>query len=515
MKLSMIMKKIKENLLFIITIICAITVHFFMLDKIPGGWNVDEAGTAYDAWCIANYGVDRYRYSYPVYFVNFGGGQSAMYTYMTAVLIKLFGLSHYIVRIPSAIMSLMVLFGGIGFLRIVGADRNTKLTWGILYTILPYFVMAGRLGLDCNLMLGTTTIFMMCLAYALKDGKLRYFFLSGIACGIVLYTYVLSYLAMILFLGLLFILLVYTRKLTLKQVLSFCIPHAVIAAPLIFVQLINIMDKETITIWKFTFVKLNYRISELSFPKLSRLPSVFKAIFMYDWLGFSTNSKYYTLYWISIPFFAIGFVKGVILFAKNVRRRNFDACDIILIWFIAEVIVGTMIGGAGPTAYKLNGIFFSVLFYIVKGIIIILNVVRHKKIATMAIVLVYALFSASFFKYYFTYEKDMRHRFMSDTYAEVVEFIESNSYLDNKRVYVGITEQSYIYYLLSSMPSPYDITIDGSCIGRYEFGLPDNPQYDACYLLFKPDWQYREKLYPLGLSIKEYDNGKVLMYPKN
>ena len=90
---------------------------FLCIDKIPMAWHPDEAGSAYDAWCIANYGVDRYRMSYPVLFTNFGGGgQSALYTYMASFFVKIFGMSLYVFRIPAAIMSLAVMFSGIGVL---------------------------------------------------------------------------------------------------------------------------------------------------------------------------------------------------------------------------------------------------------------------------------------------------------------------------------------------------------------------------------------------------------------
>lgn len=83
------LEKIKKNIIMYIACICAIFLHFYVLDKIPMAWHPDEAGSAYDAWCIANYGVDRYRMSYPVLFTNFGGGgQSALYTYMASFLLK-------------------------------------------------------------------------------------------------------------------------------------------------------------------------------------------------------------------------------------------------------------------------------------------------------------------------------------------------------------------------------------------------------------------------------------------
>ena len=42
----------------------------------------DEMGCGYDAYCLLHYGTDRYGYSWPVYFINYGGGQNALYTYV-------------------------------------------------------------------------------------------------------------------------------------------------------------------------------------------------------------------------------------------------------------------------------------------------------------------------------------------------------------------------------------------------------------------------------------------------
>ena len=52
------LEKIKKNIILYIACICAVFLHFYALDKIPMAWHPDEAGSDYDAWCIANYGVD-------------------------------------------------------------------------------------------------------------------------------------------------------------------------------------------------------------------------------------------------------------------------------------------------------------------------------------------------------------------------------------------------------------------------------------------------------------------------
>ena len=514
---------IKDNIILIVVSICAVGLHFLLLDKIPRGWHVDEAGMAYDAWCIANYGVDRYRYSYPVYLVNFGGGQSAMYAYMVAVLIKIFGFSHYLVRIPSAIISLMVLFCGIGFLRIIGCDKKAQIIWAFLYTILPYFFMAGRIGLDCNLMLGTVAVFMMCMALALKNNKLRYYVLAGLSCGIVLYTYAISYLVMIIFLGLLFLLLLYFRKLTFKRIACFCIPLTVLAMPLVIVQVINILNLETLTIWKFTFVRLpGYRSAEIGIPRINHLIEVLKSVFLYDWLGYNTNSKYLTLYCISIPLFIIGFVNGLVVLVKSIKSRKFDICNIILLWFTAEIIMGIMLGGDGTNANKMNGIFFSVLYYIVKGILVLYNLAGNriviKRTVLCNISAVYLICAGSFFYYYYNVEKNKTQLFMCNTFSDAVEFIESNTALSDKDIYVGNAIETYIYYLISTLQSPYEYSIDSEGrinIDKYRFYLPDQPVYDACYIILESSSNYIENLYPLGLQVMEMQDGSFVAYPSD
>ena len=95
--------------IFLAVLIIAILVRVIWVCSIPSGMHEDEAGLAYDAYCIANYGVDRYLNHLPVYFTNFGGGQSALYVYLTAFLIKIFGLNLFVVRLPSIIFSVLAI----------------------------------------------------------------------------------------------------------------------------------------------------------------------------------------------------------------------------------------------------------------------------------------------------------------------------------------------------------------------------------------------------------------------
>lgn len=93
-----------DKLILIVFIILVIISRIYKFGELPRAVSVDEAGMAYDSYCIANYGVDRYLNSYPLYLINFGGGQSSLYAYLTVGLVKLFGLSNITYRLPSLII---------------------------------------------------------------------------------------------------------------------------------------------------------------------------------------------------------------------------------------------------------------------------------------------------------------------------------------------------------------------------------------------------------------------------
>ncbi|HOO28649.1 MAG TPA: hypothetical protein PLU43_09300, partial [Lachnospiraceae bacterium] len=44
-----------------------ILIHIFKLDQIPYGYHIDEAGAAYDSYCLSYFGIDRYLNEFPVY----------------------------------------------------------------------------------------------------------------------------------------------------------------------------------------------------------------------------------------------------------------------------------------------------------------------------------------------------------------------------------------------------------------------------------------------------------------
>ena len=117
----------------------------------PFGINLDEAIAGYDAWCLANYGVDQHLYSYPVYLKSWGSGQSALYAYLSAPLIKLFGLSLPMHRLPMAIISSVALFCFYFALKKANIKGLFVFLCILFLAFNPWHFTASRWALDCNL----------------------------------------------------------------------------------------------------------------------------------------------------------------------------------------------------------------------------------------------------------------------------------------------------------------------------------------------------------------------------
>ena len=107
-------KKQKVYISFFGLLAFILFLRLFSLATTPLSMHIDDAGLGLNAWSIANFGSDRYGNFLPVCPINFYGEQSAFYTYFCALLVKLFGLNIYTLRLPGVIMGVVaVIFGSL------------------------------------------------------------------------------------------------------------------------------------------------------------------------------------------------------------------------------------------------------------------------------------------------------------------------------------------------------------------------------------------------------------------
>lgn len=80
--------------------------RFYKLDSLPPSITWDEAAVGYNAWTIANWGMDEWGKILPAYFKSFLDFKSPVHIYVTALFVKIFGLSDFSIRLPAALLGL-------------------------------------------------------------------------------------------------------------------------------------------------------------------------------------------------------------------------------------------------------------------------------------------------------------------------------------------------------------------------------------------------------------------------
>lgn len=443
--------------LFLLTIFTSL----YKLGNIPYGMHVDEAGMAYDAYSIAKYGVDRYLNNYPIYLINYGGGQSAMYAYVATFFIKIFGLNIVSIRLPSVVFRLLIFIFGIFIIK--NEKNNLKsIIFIFLLTIVPFFIMQSRFGLDCNLLIGFLTISIYIFIKAIEKNSTIVLVVSGFLFGLSLYTYALSYIIIPILLFFICTYLIYIKRITLKKLIAFGLPIFILALPLILMIIINngYMNeiKGIITIPKLK----QYRGNEISIENVLKNIYIIPSILSFDsnrifgnLLAYNSTSYFGTIYYCTIPFVIYGLIHSCKKAYKSIKNKKFDINIVFIYWFFSVLICQLLI--FQPNINKANAIFLPIIYYATIGIY---ETIKKLKILIIPIFLILLINFSLFYNYYlFEYNNEIKEiHFFATHFIDALEYSKN---LGKEKVYIqkDLTSQEYIYILLNNNISPYKYNV--------------------------------------------------------
>ena len=490
-KFNILLSFAKKNwhyIAFIILLILAIFTRTYKISSLLNGLHVDEAGMSYDAFCIANYGVDRYLNNFSLYMINFGGGQSALYTYLAAIMVKFMGLSVLSIRLPGIILSLIAIVTGFILIKKTHGIKS-GLFFMFLMIICPWHVMQSRFGLDCNLL---SSMIMFSITALVISKKWWHYLIAGILFGLSLYTYVLSYIIIPIFLFLSLVYMLYLKKIKFRNIIILGIPIAVLSVPLILMLLINMGYLEQIN-WIVTIPKLfSFRVEELGFNNIWYNLSLFKDIITSGGFIYNSIPQFGTIYLFAVPLAICGIILGIIETINSIRNKKFNITSIMLFLFIANVVIMAL---TSVNVNKLNSIYISLLYFV---FIMLKKIYYSFKTGFWIIFIMYIVMAFSFFNYYY-------NQYSIDN--PIIDLVNNDAILaaqrvqeidENKNVYMHLnTHEPWIYVLYATQMSPYefnetkveDLIDDWNnkfYFGRYRFDLPENVVNNSIYVI-EPD----------------------------
>lgn len=529
-----------ERILFVLwaaAFALAIFVRVFNITGDPLGLNIDEAAMGYDAWCLAHYGVDRYTIQMPVYLMNFGGGQSTLLAYMVAILCKICGgqINTLIIRIPGMVLNITGFFFGVYLLR-EAFGKYWALIGAYLLAVMPYFVMQGRFGLDCNLCVNMVTIAVGLTVIASKKEKLGWYIFAGIIWGLAYYSYAIGYIPNTVIVICVIAGLFYRDRSRLKKLIAMLVPIVLLGLPLAMMVFINTFDYPSFKLGFFTITRIpQYRSGDLSFDLMniaSNVGYVLQCILLADQFSYNSFVQHYVLYDISIPFVIIGFFAYVYNCFKEWGQKNVNWKQVWIIVFVIWFVMGCLIGnGTRPNVNRLNGIFFAQFFMLIYGLKWTYEFVRGldlkksrvlaARIVMLVVMMIYLVRSASFFNYYFRHYP-IEHFPQAYFYGTFDDLLSDDGKIvgqteskngEEKKIYVDVEGGYYVFFFLSTLPNPFDtmIGIRGyDVVDNYYLGISGEISEDAGYLVFKSNTDKVDWLKSSGLETKS--EGKYFMY---
>lgn len=497
---SMLIKHYQNKDIQLFLIVMLFAFAFFMrlygLDSLPAGLNQDEATIGYDAWSIANYGIDRNQSTLPVYPIGMGAGNGTFYTYFAAPFIRLFGLSVFTYRLPNA---LLACFACYCFFCIAKRTRGTNFAILSLaiYAVSPVLITNARFAVDYTTQISLITVAVYLFIETIERKKTWLFALTGILLAWFTGSYGGMIIIIPLFFGFSCLYAIITKSISRKHLFILCGSYVVFSIPLACVLLVNYFDVTPFKLFGiFSVDKFSTNYASGKFHTLDS--SFFKEVFssIKDYFNLTIRQKdaapidaylpkYGLTYYFTIPLI----IPGAILVFKNLRRiEEYKHETIIVISWLSTTILALF---AQTTLQRLLTLFPVYIYFIALAIRFLY---RRAYVILPIFVIIFAVNTVSFTNYYFTQYKQDMGSFFFYSLGEALDFATEQT---DEKIYVTRTDTRVPEYVVlfyeQVPPETFASTVEYvdpnqpfrniKSVSRFAFGIPEIIDTDAVYII--------------------------------
>lgn len=420
------------NIMLLFAFILHIGVFIYFMVKKP--IHIDEAMTVLNANSLAKSGTDILGEKLPIYFDTWlHGGQSPFATYIVAVMIKLFGYSLFVTRVPMFIFSMLGLVAFYKFLKEVIPENETLINIAFcLSCISPWHLYSSAFTLDCNFLPHIAMFGMYFLAKGINSKKSKYFVFSMLFFGLGFYCYILSAIIIPVLLAVLFLILLIKKKVSFKNTIISVITIFIVAIPFILQGLVQFGIIENLNFLGFSISKMPYysRGSELKLNNiLENLGEGIISLLFTDIYSF--NAKGVNSFNFANSFGSVALLAGVItLILNKIRKRN----DFGI--FLKAVIISTLVSSATVCSltfyttvlyrYNIyNYIFIIISAYGIYSVSKLFKKPRFKEVTSL-LVATSLIITTYCFAYYYKNDVINTNTFYTSSIEECLDYNKSN-----------------------------------------------------------------------------------------
>lgn len=420
----------KIMLLFAFVLHIGVFIYFMVKKPI----NIDEAMTVLNANSLAKSGTDILGEKLPIYFDTWlHGGQSPFATYLVAIMIKLFGYSLFVTRVPMFVFSMLGLVAFYKFLKEVIPENETLINIAFcLACISPWHLYSSAFTLDCNFLPHIAMFGMYFLAKGINSTKSKYFVFSMLFFGLGFYCYILSAIIIPVLLTVLFLILLIKKKVSFKNTIISVITIFIVAIPFILQGLVQFGIIENLNFLGFSISKMPYysRGSELKLNSIfENLGEGIISLLFTDIYSF--NAKGVNSFNFANSFGSVALLAGVItLILNKIRKRN----DFGI--FLKAVIISTLVSSAtvcsltfyATALYRYNiynYIFIIISAYGIYSVSKLFKKPRFKEVTSL-LVATSLIITTYCFAYYYKNDVINTNTFYTSSIEECLNYNKSN-----------------------------------------------------------------------------------------
>lgn len=179
-------------ILFGLILIVAFVLRLYRLNTIPSGLYQDETAIGYNAYSILMTGRDEHGVKFPLYFKSFGDYKLPVYIYTTVLPIKLFGLTPFAVRLPSAVFGFLTIPVVYLLVHQLSKNRTLALITMTLVALNPWHIHYNRATFEVSMSLFFFTFGSLLLLRAHTKKTTGYFLTGSLFFVLSLYSYNLT-----------------------------------------------------------------------------------------------------------------------------------------------------------------------------------------------------------------------------------------------------------------------------------------------------------------------------------
>lgn len=466
-------------ILFVSIILLGAILRFYALGDIPSSLDWDEVSQGYNSYSLLNTGKDEYGRFMPLTIRSFNDYKTPVYSYIDILPIKLFGLTPFAVRFPSALLGSISIL--LVYLLTHELFRKKQFAQQIgflsmfLFAISPWSLQFSRTAFESNVGLFAVILGVLLFFKGINTKKTYYFFLGTLALGVSVH---IAHSEKVFSFLILTCLLLYARKIFLaKKILA-----VMLISIYILFNLLLFLDNQSGARSKGVFFTSEQKTIEKSTRALiydqdhndpinallhnRRL--VYFNKFLENYLShfdlnalfiYGDNARHHApgmgvLYLFSLPLLLYG--------TFSIIKQKLYPGFFLLVWVLLAPIASAFAIDA-PNLQRSIIFLPSILIIEAIGWVYAFYYLIRRKVWKIVIAIFIVLFSFNviyFVHQYFVHTNYESAPYWQYGYNEAVEFVTKN-HSDKRTFFENNIEQGYAFYLFYTRYNPKKYLAEG------------------------------------------------------